>query len=332
MTKRRAMGPIDPMLSRRGVLRGGAHAFGLLGLSLLGGSVVVPTARAAGADDFGPLQSSDANGLRLPPGFSSRIVARSGAPVAATSHTWHEAPDGGATFATADGGWVYVSNAELYKQGGVGAIRFAPDGTIVDAYPILSGTDRNCAGGPTPWGTWLSCEEIDEGRVYECNPQAPSQGVLVPSLGTFRHEAAAVDPVHGTVYLTEDQRNGRLYRFRCASYPSLAAGTLEVAEVLDPEGRGPIGPGQVRRLRWHPLAEPNPAGGGASTRRRPAERATRYQVPASTAFDGGEGCSYRAGQVFFATKGDGRVWKLDTAADTLSIYYDQATNANALAT
>ena len=67
---------------------------------------------AGGADDFGELGAPDANGLRLPPGFHSRIVARSGQAVGATGHVWHANPDGGASFATGDGGWLYVSNAE----------------------------------------------------------------------------------------------------------------------------------------------------------------------------------------------------------------------------
>ncbi|HQU63807.1 MAG TPA: translocation protein TolB, partial [Nitrosomonas sp.] len=64
----------------------------------------------------------DRNGIRLPQGFKSRIVARSGQPL--FHYRWHAAPDGGATFTTPDGGWIYVSNSELDKQqGGVGALR-----------------------------------------------------------------------------------------------------------------------------------------------------------------------------------------------------------------
>lgn len=336
MKKRAAPAGSSPLLSRRRVLRHGAQGLGALGLSLFGSAVAVPVARAGGADDFGPLLPADGNGLRLPLGFSSRIVAETGVLVpntAQTPHVWHGAPDGGATFSTEDGGWVYVSNAEL-GSGGAGALRFTADGTIADAYTILSGTSINCAGGPTPWDTWLSCEEVPAGRVYECNPMAASQGVPVPTLGTFKHEAAAVDSVHSKVYLTEDRVNGRLYRFSPTSYPSLEFGTLEVAETLDPNGLGDIMPGEVRTLAWHPLLDPNPVGGGINDPfHQPAdERATRFQVPASTEFNGGEGCWYKGLRVYFSTKGDGRIWEIDTRTDQISIYYDQATNPSPLLT
>lgn len=263
--------------------------------------------------NLGPLGDPDANGVRLPVGFTSRIVASSGQPVEGSSYTWHSAPDGGAVFPTEDGGWIYVSNCELSGgNGGVGAIRFSAEGAIVDAYSILQGTSRNCAGGPTPWGTWLSCEEIGSGEVFECDPFGVEPAVVRPALGVCNHEAVAVDPVHEMLYLTEDRSDGRLYRFVPDAYPDLTSGTLEVMQVVS---------GEVGATTW--LTVPDPS--AAST-------PTRDQVPESTAFAGGEGIWFHEGVIYFSTKGDNRVWALETTSDELSLVYDAATSPTPILT
>lgn len=83
----------------------------------------------AGTGPYGSLGTFDANGIRLPTGFRSRVIAGAGERVGDTGYVWHVAPDGAATFPAPDGGWHYVCNSETVGNGGVGAIRFAPDGS-----------------------------------------------------------------------------------------------------------------------------------------------------------------------------------------------------------
>ncbi|MFM7068406.1 MAG: alkaline phosphatase PhoX [Actinomycetes bacterium] len=242
----------------------------------------------------------DANGVLLPQGFTSRIVAQSGEQVPGTGFTYPWYPDGAGTFADPQvpGGWYLTVNHELWL-GSVTSMRFAPDGTVVSAQTICSGTYGNCAGGVTPWGTWLSCEEFGEGRVWECDPSGANPAQLRSALGTFPHEAAGV-AADGRVYMTEDKQGGAFYRFTPTTAGDLSAGLLEVAT-----GPTPFGP-----LTWVEVPDPSAA-----------TTATRLQVPGTLGFDGGEGLDTSGTDVFFSTKGDRRIWRYGTTTGVLEQRY-----------
>ncbi|GAA2388682.1 PhoX family protein [Streptomyces glaucosporus] len=292
------------IVERRDFLRGAVLAGSV---AAFGGSLWRGAAHAApaqpGPSPYGALRSADANGIQLPQGFTSRVIARSGQRVPGTSYTWHNAPDGGACYP--DGtGWIYVSNSEINPGGGASAVRFDSSGTVTGAYRILSSTRQNCAGGATPWNTWLSCEEVDRGYVYETDPWGVKAAVRRDAMGRFKHEATAADPVRKVIYLTEDVSDGCLYRFRPTTWGDLSSGTLEVMTG---------GTGTSGSIGWARVPDPS----ASST-------ATRHQVSAAKHFNGGEGCHYADGICWFTTKGDGRVWRLNAASDTIELAYDDS--------
>lgn len=287
------------VVTRRDLLRLGALT--AIGAGIGAGSRLVADAPDA-VGRYGSLGPPDAEGIRLPPGFSARVIGRTGQPVAGTAYVWHGAPDGGACFAQLDGGWIYVSNSELSNRaGGVSAVRFDAAGQIVDAYRIGVNQHRNCGGGATSWGTWLTCEEVDAGIVYECDPTRPGAGIARPRLGTFLHETAAEDPATGTIYLTEDHPVGRLYRFVPLRRGDLSAGVLQAASVAG------------GRVSWVDVATDRP------------ERSA-----ATTAFSGGEGVLIDGPTMFVTTKGDDRIWELDLLAGTIEVFYDGRATPTAL--
>ena len=307
--------------------------------------------------NIGPLVETGVDGILAPRGFGLRAVGRNlfnpvhgyFDPFSVSGYAWHKAPDGGACFAADDGGWIYVSNCESNSSGGAGALRVSAEGRVTDAYRILDHTRRNCAGGATPWQTWLSCEEIADGQVFECDPFGNAESArALPALGCFNHEAAAVDLRTRTVFMTEDAHDGRFYRFLAdaedlsgdGSRLDMNRGRLQVMNIAGYEnGRYEERDATMRGLRsvsWVDVIEP--------VRQQSLVRAELagmgVRVP-GTIFRGGEGVwlhtvlpglrSVPPGGrvpsrafVFFACKTDNRVFGYDIDNGLIETVFDNA--------
>lgn len=237
-------------VTRRGFIGGSAAA---LGFAFAGAGSLDPFVREAAAaatgpaKGYGPLQYRPGRILALPEGFDYKVLGEVGKRTAG-GLIHPDDPDAMGVFPGPDGGSVVVSNHEngpddefvVPHDEGIVFDPGARGGTstmIVDAqnnltghYASLAGTVNNCAGGITPWGTWLSCEEtevrrgaalqFDHGYVFEVDPAGPQanvgrSGIPLKFLGRYSHEACAVDPDSGAIHLTEDAGgpNGLYYRW-----------------------------------------------------------------------------------------------------------------------
>ncbi|RMG54957.1 MAG: DUF839 domain-containing protein [Bacteroidetes bacterium] len=248
-------------ISRRGFLQqAGRFSLGFAGLQLFAAQAeAMETGGLFRFDGYGSLVKDPAGILDLPKGFSYQIISRAG-DLMADGFLVPGKADGMAAFPGPDGKTILVRNHELDQSmmelGPFGAgqellKKLAPHqlfdgggrnhpcigGTTTMVYDTrtqklekeflsLTGTIRNCAGGPTPWNTWLSCEEAvdkvsdirqhNHGYVFEVPAQAePALAAPRPikAMGRFHHEAVAVSPDGRVVYLTEDRMDGLLYRF-----------------------------------------------------------------------------------------------------------------------
>jgi len=258
------------MLLNRRIFIGatGAAFSGLLLNGCTGRSAPLTSAPSSFAD-YGPLVPDPAGMLDLPRGFSYRLLSRLGNAMT-DGCTVPDKADGMGCFSLGNNEIVLIRNHELVPAddaGGVLAKGFGtrdgaivPGGTtsiVLDATTLdvkrefrsLAGTIRNCSGGITPWGSWLTCEEAptgpgqrfgeglaeNHGWVFEVPANATGLIDAVPlkAMGRFNHEAACIDPRTGIVYLSEDRDDSVLYRFVPTTPGRLGDGGLLQAMVVE---------------------------------------------------------------------------------------------------
>jgi secreted PhoX family phosphatase len=329
-------------VGRRDFIKTGLLAGSFLGLQRALGAEAA-TSRIC--DGYGKLVADPQGILDLPKDFSYQLFSRRGTRMSDGFRVPGQ-PDGMAAFPGKDGRVVLVRNHELglggaswgpledvkscpdnvacYDAGADGEV-VMPGGTtnlvydpksgrVEEEFLSLLGTDRNCAGGPTPWGTWITCEEpefLTEGRgkthgwCFEVDAKSEG-GVQEPiplrGLGRFRHEAVAVDPATGIVYLTEDRHEGLFYRFLPKEKGNLKAGGRLQALALKGTGdsrnweRRSLREGQTVTAEWIDLS------GTESPR---DDLRIRGAEAGGTVFARGEGCWWGDGEVWFCCTNGG---------------------------
>lgn len=245
------------MTTRREFIRSSAMVgIGFLGLYKFSAAQGLPTSNGVG---YGPLLPDPDGIFNLPKGFTYQIISKQGNAMS-DGLLVPGKPDGMATFKAKNNRTIIIRNHENtandFKNGPFGKTnellskvdkkKFYDYGTgktpgiggtttliynhttkqVEKEFLSLIGTIRNCAGGPTPWNSWITCEETverangtlekDHGYTFEI-PATEKGGIAEPwpikGMGRFNHEAVAVDPKTGIVYLTEDDGEGLIYRF-----------------------------------------------------------------------------------------------------------------------
>lgn len=219
-------------------------------------------------------------------------------------------------------------------------------GCFVDSYTSLGGTIRNCAGGLTPWNSWVSCEEtfhewgdredgFNHGYVFDVPGFGTASGKPVRAAGRFSHEAVAIDPATDVMYETEDTGESGFYKYvqpgaghrrwqTCTN--TLRDGGELYAMVVEGVSRNDMrvgfSNGDTFKVSWQKVQDPEGKEGRAFE-----------SAPDAAIFARGEGCWYDSGKIYFVSTsggeaGLGQVWVYDPRCEKLTMLYESRDSAD----